>query len=332
MEMYLIALSGLASALCAMALVVAVSSHLRRVAGLVLTFFVSLGVLWTASVLFFFSFLEGRSHGVSVFCALEVLGALALVIWGRRTEGPGLPARALAWPRGRFALLLVLALATFITSTRNVRLASRQIIEGRIAELVALEQIWWPGVPPSLNAAPIYALAYQKLVPLSTIPGAHEAFEHLLDNSAAASPGSGSPLLADWVKRNEATLQLVAEGAQKPGYASVEDALWRSNPFGLSRASKILRLEIGKADHDPQTLDNQLSRRRIAELLMTRSLVRADSGELPGAIQDANSLLALEAQTGSAWLNPERLRNVLASGSDISGVAFLPTGEPRSRN
>jgi len=34
---------------------------------------------------------------------------------------------------------------------------------------------------------------------------------------------------------------------------------------------------------------------------------------------------------GRNWANPERLRDVLASGNEISGIAFLPTGEPRSQ-
>ena len=44
------------------------------------------------------------------------------------------------------------------------------------------------------------------------------------------------------------------------------------------------------------------------------------------------ALRLLEAAADRSGPNPERLRNVLASGSEISGVAFLPTGEPRGRN
>jgi ABC-type branched-subunit amino acid transport system substrate-binding protein len=45
----------------------------------------------------------------------------------------------------------------------------------------------------------------------------------------------------------------------------------------------------------------------------------------------ALALRLLEAAAGQSGPNPERLRNVLASGDMVSGVAFLPTGEPRSR-
>jgi hypothetical protein len=37
-------------------------------------------------------------------------------------------------------------------------------------------------------------------------------------------------------------------------------------------------------------------------------------------------LVAAESRSGT---NPERLRDVLASGETVAGVAFLQTGEPR---
>jgi hypothetical protein len=45
----------------------------------------------------------------------------------------------------------------------------------------------------------------------------------------------------------------------------------------------------------------------------------------------AAALRLLEAAVGRSGANPERLRNVLASGDVVSGVAFLPTGEPREQ-
>jgi hypothetical protein len=43
----------------------------------------------------------------------------------------------------------------------------------------------------------------------------------------------------------------------------------------------------------------------------------------------AVALRLLEAAVARSGANPERVRNVLASGDDISGFSFLPTGEPR---
>jgi branched-chain amino acid transport system substrate-binding protein len=53
---------------------------------------------------------------------------------------------------------------------------------------------------------------------------------------------------------------------------------------------------------------------------------------MPAQTSPAVALLLLEAAAVHSGPNPERLRDVLASGNAISGVAFLPTGEPRGRN
>jgi len=50
---------------------------------------------------------------------------------------------------------------------------------------------------------------------------------------------------------------------------------------------------------------------------------------LPAEATPASALGLLEAAAARSGANPERLRNVLASGELLSGVAFLPTGEPR---
>jgi hypothetical protein len=46
----------------------------------------------------------------------------------------------------------------------------------------------------------------------------------------------------------------------------------------------------------------------------------------------AGALRILEAAVARSGANPERLRNVLASGDDLAGIAFLPTGEPRAHD
>jgi hypothetical protein len=50
---------------------------------------------------------------------------------------------------------------------------------------------------------------------------------------------------------------------------------------------------------------------------------------LPVETQPAAALRLLETAAGRSGANPERLRDVLASGSLVAGAAFLPTGEPR---
>ena len=50
---------------------------------------------------------------------------------------------------------------------------------------------------------------------------------------------------------------------------------------------------------------------------------------LPEATTPAQALRLIEGATDQAGANPERLRDVLASGKDVDGFAFLSTGEPR---
>jgi branched-chain amino acid transport system substrate-binding protein len=50
---------------------------------------------------------------------------------------------------------------------------------------------------------------------------------------------------------------------------------------------------------------------------------------LPASTAPAAALRLIETATERSGTNPERLRDVLASGNMLAGLAFLPTGEPR---
>jgi phosphoribosylcarboxyaminoimidazole (NCAIR) mutase len=50
---------------------------------------------------------------------------------------------------------------------------------------------------------------------------------------------------------------------------------------------------------------------------------------LPPETTPAAAVRLLDAAALAGSTNPERIRDVLASGKPISGVRFLPTGEPR---
>ena len=52
---------------------------------------------------------------------------------------------------------------------------------------------------------------------------------------------------------------------------------------------------------------------------------------LPAATNPGNALRLIQTAAAQSGPNPERLRDVLASGDEIAGSAFLPTGEPRTR-
>jgi ABC-type branched-subunit amino acid transport system substrate-binding protein len=52
---------------------------------------------------------------------------------------------------------------------------------------------------------------------------------------------------------------------------------------------------------------------------------------MPAETPPAAALRLVETAARRSGPNPEQLRDVLASGAELSGVAFLPTGEPRGR-
>jgi hypothetical protein len=49
---------------------------------------------------------------------------------------------------------------------------------------------------------------------------------------------------------------------------------------------------------------------------------------LPPATTPASAVRLLQAAENRSAANPERLRDVLASGQSLSGMAFMSTGEP----
>jgi len=308
MELILICASGVGSALALMALVTALRARWPRPAGAALLVITGLALTIAFAVLTLFWLLahHGRWKGIAAAATAGSLapavaflvGAAAIVGLGRASSAPGLPPRAAAWNLGRLALVLAVAAAVLVTGVRNARLAAQQAHAVRRAELASLEQLFWPGVPLPLNAAPVYALAYEKLVPIDAVPGARPAFEAVWSGQGDAS----APALAEWTRRNDAALALAVEGTQRPGYASIEDALWRSSPFGTGREGKIFRLEMQRVGHDPSTLEIQISRRRMGDLLQTRSLQRAFAGQLSLAVSDANALFALADHRNVSWM------------------------------
>jgi hypothetical protein len=167
-------------------------------------------------------------------------------------------------------------------------------------------------------------------VPLDAVPGAHAAFDELWTAPLPSAAQLESPALADWVGRNRAALALAVEGAQRPGYVGLDEALRRANPFGVGRQAKILKLERsqpGAAD----SLDDELGPRRLGDLLRTRSLQRAHAGRLSLAMEDANAFLALMERTDAAGLHPGPFLERLLGAPGLTATALaglhFPPGE-----
>jgi hypothetical protein len=315
-----------AGALLAVALATALAPRLPRPVGTALMLLILLGVLATCVLSVLFGLISDAASAPIAASAGILVGSAAIVVLGRRSAAPGLRERALLWPTPRLAVVLALLTGIFITTARNSGLSAQQALATRRAELASLEQLLWPGVPDALNAAPFYARAYEKLVPVDSVPGARAAFAAVWHVQGARPD---APALTEWVRRNEDPLALAVEGSQRPGYATLEDALSHGVPSNGGRESKILRLEAARAGHDEYEPSDQSGLRRLADLLATRALQRAYSGQPALAVQDANALFALAEQTSSPWLRPERLAMKLVAAPGVTAASLAALRIPR---
>jgi hypothetical protein len=94
-------------------------------------------------------------------------------------------------------------------------------------------------------------------------------------------------------------------------------------------------LAILALDRDAAHLAEQLALKCFVPVLALsndQSLTSANVPwifRLPAATTPVAALRVIKQAAAREGDNPERVRNLLASGNMIAGVAFLPTGEPR---
>jgi ABC-type branched-subunit amino acid transport system substrate-binding protein len=100
-------------------------------------------------------------------------------------------------------------------------------------------------------------------------------------------------------------------------------------------------LAIVAMDRDAAHLAEQLALKAFVPVIALSSDKKLTSTNIPwifrlppettpaAALRLLETAAAMSSAKGWSGTNPERLRDVLASGDMISGVAFLPTGEPR---
>jgi branched-chain amino acid transport system substrate-binding protein len=93
-------------------------------------------------------------------------------------------------------------------------------------------------------------------------------------------------------------------------------------------------LAIVALDRDSAHLAEQLALKAFVPVIALSSDKKLTSTNIPWIFRlpegttPASALGLLEAAVARSGANAERLRDVLASGNAISGIAFLPTGEP----
>jgi ABC-type branched-subunit amino acid transport system substrate-binding protein len=94
-------------------------------------------------------------------------------------------------------------------------------------------------------------------------------------------------------------------------------------------------LAIVALDRNASHLSEQLALKSFVPVIALSSDKTLTSTNIPWIFRlqpettAATALRMLVAGVCRSGANPERLRNVLASGDEVSGAAFLPTGEPR---
>jgi branched-chain amino acid transport system substrate-binding protein len=151
----------------------------------------------------------------------------------------------------------------------------------------------------------------------------------------AQSPEVRKMLAADAVKGRE--WELVPVGSDK-NWSAAGWQVWAASDDLVHAIMDEHALAIVALNRDAAHLAEQLSLKSFVPVVALSSDKTLTSINipwifcLPSETSPAAALRLLKAAAERSGPNPERLRSVLASGNEISGVSFLPTGEPRSRN
>jgi ABC-type branched-subunit amino acid transport system substrate-binding protein len=147
-------------------------------------------------------------------------------------------------------------------------------------------------------------------------------------NEVAESPEMRAELAAGTAKGREWKL-LPVKSDQNWGAASTQLVHALMDEHALA---------IVALDRDASHLAEQLALKAFVPVVALSSDKALTSTNIPWIFRlppettAASALGLLEAAEARSGANPERLRDVLASGETVSGVAFLTTGEPRGRD
>jgi hypothetical protein len=116
------------------------------------------------------------------------------------------------------------------------------------------------------------------------------------------------------------------------------DQNWGAASTGLVHAlTDEHAIAIVALDRDSSHLAEQLALKSFVPVLALSGDKSLTTNNVPWIFRlepetaPATALRMLEAAESRSGANPERLRDVLASGDKVSGVAFLPTGEVNGR-
>jgi hypothetical protein len=230
-----------------------------------------------------------------------LVGAVWILIAGLQRDNEGLTGpRAAAWPRGKLAIALGVALALHLTTFWNLDLAVRQRMATLRAEAGALALSVAPPRPPDRdNAAMLYEQAFQAMGdPASWSKAYEEKWSKWLEPGAAGFDAK-DPELRAFLKRQAAALALLHEAADKPG-------CYFEREYGRPSFSMLLP-ELQKI-------------REAARLLAFDARSKAADGDLRGALGDCRVMLAIAEHVSS---DPLLIALLVAAAIDRMGMYTL---------
>jgi hypothetical protein len=277
----LIWVESLAVALLLPALVTACAARWRRrfrqgvlpVLTTVLLVAVAACVTWAAGFFRFQAFLDSVPFwSVLSWTILFAVGAVLLLIRGlRQRQEEGAPA-ARAWPRGRLALALAVAVILAGITFTNLDLAVKVQLAGVRAEAGAKAlALTPPRVPDRDNAAPVYQEAFAALTPADKVPSPwHDKAATWLALEGAAFDSRDKDL-ADFLATQERGLSLLRKAAAMPGCSFERD---------YSRGIELSLPELEQLRHG-------------ARLLALDARARAAHGDGPPALADVAALFGI---------------------------------------
>jgi ABC-type branched-subunit amino acid transport system substrate-binding protein len=209
----------------------------------------------------------------------------------------------------------------------------------RVARMDKAEKVQTPATPAA-SAAP--------QVPYARV--GEDGVEYAGPHPSDVPPGPVRVVLfgphAAEIARSPAVVEELAAAAAKGREWELEpvdsDQNWGAASTQLVHALMDEHaLAIVATDRDAAHLAEQLALKAFVPVIALSSDKKLTSTNIPwifrlppettpaAALRLLETAAAMSSAKGWSGTNPERLRDVLASGDMISGVAFLPTGEPR---
>lgn len=268
-------------------------------------------VLGLGHLRFYEMVLIGCFYPLVLLTVFYAIGAVS-ILWGlrRRGDAPVVPMAA-AWPRGRLALLLAVAVGLHMMTWWNLDLAVKQRLAGLQAESGALALSIAPArIPDRDNAALIYAQTYEALNEDYWPQARRDQWYRWTDfDSERFDPAD--PDLAGFLKDQEPILILLRQASEKPGCH-----------FGR---------EYGRLSSD-LLLPELIDLRNAARLLALDARYRADQGDVQTAMADINAMFTIAEHVGGEpflistlvaiaidAIATETLQEVLASKGKLEG-------------